>query len=233
MSCAQIEAEQRLRARVGPLDAVLRVEHDHAVGNRLGGALEALDGVREVALVGASRARRAGRAPENATRHDAARLPGTGASSLPSAQRVSRSRWTDVIGEDRAPAEREHREAPIRRPRTPRAAPPAPAPPTGAAIDCRSSGLGRRMSDTLSARRGEPVAAAAHGLDQVVLSRTARAPAAGAGCGRPPCAPRCTRGRPTPGRGAARASARARGARAGSAAAGTRSGRAAPAARRR
>ena len=53
----EVEAELRERARVRPVDAIARVEHDDAVGNRRGRLPEALDDVPQVALVRARAAR--------------------------------------------------------------------------------------------------------------------------------------------------------------------------------
>ena len=110
---------------------------------------------------------------------------------------------------------------------------PAPPPPTTGATRPAAQRPRRRAAPqgvrTLTARRGEPVAGAAHRLDQAVLPERLERERAGGGCARRRCAPRCRRGRPTPGRAAARASGRAPAARGRSAAAGTPWARGAPA----
>ena len=218
------------RARFAHSMRLRRVEDDHAVGNRLGGAAGSARSscarsrwyaTRVRGRAGRARRTRAPQAPR-AFGHRRVERP-----RRPSGQAVSCRRWRPMSAPQPT---REHRRAPMPRRRRARRAPPA-TPGRRAARQMPARTIGTHASAALSARSArhrEPVAAAAHRLDQRVLRRTARAPAAAAGCGRRPCAPRCTRDRPTPGRAAARANARAPGARAGSAAAGTRSGRAAP-----
>ena len=97
----EIDAEVRLRARVGPFDAVRRVENHHAFGQRFDRASEALDRRGEVALLALARAQPGDRARRSATPHAPA-ASGTGASSSASAQRASRSRCQRSTSQQRA-----------------------------------------------------------------------------------------------------------------------------------
>ena len=225
MSWRKIEPEQRLRAGVRPLDAIRAYRappcRRESLPRRFGSA-------RSCAR-GRARGRDGARAPVERRECGTPRARAFGHRRVDdaAAQRVEAIEIDDVKDENRAPAEREQPERPRRRRRTPRAARDSEARRRRRDA-CRSSGLGRRMMKLSSARRGEPIAAAAHGLDEAGPGRTARARGEADGCARRPCAPRCRRDRPRPGRAAARANARARDAPAGSAAGGIRSARAAP-----
>ena len=193
--------------------------------------LEALDDVREVALVRTPRAHARDRARRTRAPHGP-RPSGTAASSDPAAQSASRCRWTRWNQDDRpsrcASTTHAHAaadEASTSAARTSTAGRHRQCP----ADDAAAASVATVTLDAVGLSRDrQPVAAAAHGFDQRVLRRTARAPGAGGGCARRPCAPRCRRDRPRPGRAAACASARARDAPGRSAAAGTRWARARP-----
>ena len=70
------------------------IQHDHAVGDRLGGALEALDRVREVALVGAARCARGDTGPTTRRCHGPRAFGNVRVERRSPPMRVRRSRWT-------------------------------------------------------------------------------------------------------------------------------------------
>ncbi len=106
----EIEAEQALRTRIRPANPVRRIEDDHAVGQRLRRAAEALDRVREVALVGAAH-------PDTAIQQGQHATPGTTAFGHRRVHRRAgparqQRQMPEVVADDAGRAEGEHGQRP-------------------------------------------------------------------------------------------------------------------------
>ena len=194
------EREMHLGPRIDPLDVLVAVEGDHPVGQRLEGAHEAVQRLGERALLAEAQAH----PPVQAGEGD---LPDAAAARQ---RRVERAvlpvqqlrQGKQVPGEQQRQAAAQRQQAPHRAERRPRRqdhqAEQRQQPPEGAYAERPHAPVPPALNRA-APKNGSRCRAPSGSGDR---APSFRAPRAGAGYARRRCAPRRTRGRPTPGRAA-------------------------------